>query len=71
MNLKDLGDNFKLNLKFIEPLTYLTLNGKTTLLNYDELENLEYGLTNLAHAISLYKQSEFDCKHCNSLRDVI
>jgi hypothetical protein len=71
MNLKPLCDNFKLNLKFIEPLTYMTLNGQTIIYNYAELEDLEYGLVNLAHAINLYKQSEFNDKHCNVLQDVI
>jgi len=71
MKLTDLTKNFKLNIKYIEPLTYITLNGRTTVLNYEEIEDLEYGLTNLAHAISLYKQSEFPLKHCNSLHDVI
>jgi hypothetical protein len=71
MNLQELCSNFKLNLKFIEPLTYMTLNGDTIIYNYDELEDLEYGLVNLLHAISLYKQAEFPNNHCNSLQDVI
>lgn len=71
MNLTDLTKDFKLNIKYIEPLTYLTLNGKTTVLNYEEIEGLEYGLASLAHAISLYKRSEFPLRHCNTLHNEI
>lgn len=71
MILADLTKNFNLNIKFIEPLTYLTFNGKTMIFNYDELEDLECGLVNLLHAISLYKQSEFPKSYCNTLQDAI
>jgi len=59
MILKNLTEDFSLNIKFIEPLTYLTFNGKTTIFNYGELEDLEYGLAHLSHAISMYKKAKF------------
>ena len=56
MDLIDLAKDFKLTMKHVDPFTCLTLNGKTTILNNKELEDLEHGLTNLSHAISLYKR---------------
>lgn len=54
MNLADLTTPFTLNMKFIAPLHYITLNGKTTVMNEDEFEALQYGLTDLLHACAMY-----------------
>lgn len=57
MNLTDLVTNFSLNMKWIAPLNYVTLNGETKVLTDDQLEDFECGLTDLLHAISMYKRS--------------
>jgi len=57
MNIAELAKDFKVSIKRIDPLNYLVLNGRTLVLNDDELEDLEYGLTNLSHAISVYKRT--------------
>lgn len=69
MNITTLAAPFTLNIKHIPPLTYLTLNGVTSVLNNIQLEELEYSLADLAHAIMLYKSSE-DIG-CNTLQSVI
>lgn len=56
MNLKPLCKNYNLHIKLIEPLTYVTFNGITTIFNNNELEELECGLVDLAHAICVYKK---------------
>ncbi len=53
MYLNELIDQFKLNIKKVAGLTYITLNGKTTVLNDGSLDRLEYSLTDLNHAIML------------------
>ena len=57
MNIAELVNDFKISIKCIAPLNYITLNGRTLVLNDDELEDLEYGLTNLSHSISVYKRT--------------
>lgn len=57
MDIAELAKDFKLNIKRISPLNYIVLNGRTMVLNDDELEDLEHGLVNLAHAISVYKRA--------------
>lgn len=69
MLITTLAAPFTLNIKHIAPLTYLTLNGITSVLNNDQLEELEYSLADLAHAIMLYKSAE-DIG-CDALQSVI
>ena len=55
--IKQLTTQFALNIKYIAPLHYITFNGRTTLLTDKELEELEYGLADFAHAISMYQRT--------------
>lgn len=57
MNVAELSKDFKMQIKRISPLNYLTLNGDTLVLTDEELEEFEYGLTNLLHAICVYKRA--------------
>lgn len=61
MYLTELTTPFKLNVKHVGGLTYLTLNDKTTVLTDQQLESLEYNLTDISHAIlmaRLYQQAK-------------
>lgn len=53
--IKQLMEPFKLNMKYVSGLHFITLNEVTTVLNDDELEKLEFSLTDLNHAITMYK----------------
>ena len=58
MHLADMVTNFSLNMKHIAPFNYVTLNGETKVFTDDQLEDFECGLTDLLHAISMYKRSK-------------
>ena len=58
MHLYDMVTNFSLNIKHIAPFNYVTLNGETKVYTDDQLEDFECGLTDLLHAISMYKRSK-------------
>ncbi len=63
MYLNHLIDNFRLNVKKVAGLTYVTLNGKTTVLNDESLERLEYNLTDLNHAIMMARAYQLTREH--------
>lgn len=56
MNILALTQDFSLELKRVGESTDLKLNKVTICMTDDELEELEYNLTNLSHAISIYKR---------------
>ena len=58
MSFADLATNFSLNIKHVAPFNYVTLNGATKIFTDDQLEDFECGLTDLLHAISMYKRSK-------------
>ena len=53
--IRQLADQFKLNIKHTSGLHFVTFNGVTSVLNDKELEQLEYNLTDINHAITMYK----------------
>ena len=53
--IKQLTEPFKLNIQCTSGLHFITFNGATTVLNDEELEQLEYNLTDINHAITMYK----------------
>ena len=53
--IKKMTEKFKLNIQHTNALHFITFNGVTTVLNDEELEKLEYSLTDLNHAITMYK----------------
>lgn len=57
MNILALTQDFTLELHRVGQSTDLKLNKVTICMTDDELEELEYNLTNLSHAISIYKRS--------------
>ncbi len=57
MNILALTQEFNLELKRVGESTDLKLNKVTICMTDDELEELEYNLANLSHAISMYKRS--------------
>ncbi len=63
MKMTDLTLPFALNIKYIAPLHYITFNGRTTVLNDDELESLEFGLTDFAHALCMYQATILERDH--------
>jgi hypothetical protein len=58
MNLLELTKDFTLKISRHPEENLLELNRITVRLDDDELEELEYGLTNLLHAISVYKREK-------------
>lgn len=58
MHLTDMAIGFKLNLRHVAPFNYVTLNGETKIFTDDQLEDFECGLTDLLHAICMYKRSK-------------
>lgn len=58
MYIAQLAKDYKVSIKRVDPLNFIALNNETLVLNDDELEDLEYGLTNLLHAISVYKREK-------------
>ncbi len=53
--IKQLIEPFKLNIQHTSGLHFITVSGVTTVLNDEELEKLEYSLTDINHAITMYK----------------
>ena len=53
--IKQLTEKFKLNMQHTSGLHFISFNGATTVLNDEELEQLEYNLTDINHAITMYK----------------
>lgn len=56
MNITDLMYDYKFRIEKGSSSHILWLNDRMSLLDDEELEELEYGLTNLLHAISVYKR---------------
>lgn len=69
MNLKQLTIPFTLKMKYIAPLHYIAFNDKIEVLTHDELEEIEYALTDMLHGLSQYKQTTIN--DCNTLQDTI
>lgn len=57
MNIEELKNDFNLRIEHHPPLNYLRIDHELMVINDEELENLEYGLTNFLHAIAIYKRS--------------
>jgi hypothetical protein len=57
MNITDLMFDYKFRIEQGESSHVLWLNDRMTLMDDEELEELEYGLTNILHAIMVYKRS--------------
>jgi hypothetical protein len=53
--IKQLIEPFKLNIQNTSGLHFISFNGSTTVLNDEEIEQLEYNLTDINHAITMYK----------------
>ena len=53
--IKQLVEPFKLNIQHTSGLHFITFNGVTSVLSDEELEKLEYSLTDMNHAITMYK----------------
>jgi hypothetical protein len=58
VNILELTKDFTVKISRHPEENLLELNRITVRLDDDELEELEYGLTNLLHAISVYKREK-------------